>query len=132
MAGHSNPYDFTKGAGYGVSPGELPASAVTVRLRRVDWRSIAQKGAFGPARMALLCQVSLRQMERFFALEFGCTPHEWVINYRLTLAKELLAEGASNKEVVAQLHFASPTHLCHEFKKFHGVSPREIYRRDVR
>ena len=40
-------------------------------LKVDDWEKLAADARFQPERMASLCSVSLRQLERFFKLQFG-------------------------------------------------------------
>jgi AraC-like DNA-binding protein len=40
------------------------------------------------------------------------------------LAKELIAQGYSNKAVVAELKFASQSQFCHQFKRVYSASPQ--------
>jgi len=89
-----------------------------------DWQVLAHKARFRPASMAALCCISLRQLERHFASQFNTTPRCWTQHLRLTLAKELLSQGFSNKAVVAELGFTDNAHLCREFKKRCGTTPR--------
>jgi transcriptional regulator GlxA family with amidase domain len=74
--------------------------------------------------MAALCCISLRQLERHFANQFHTTPRSWTQHLRLRLAKELLSQGFTNKAVVAELGFTDNAHLCREFKKRCGTTPR--------
>jgi AraC-like DNA-binding protein len=87
---------------------------------------LAEQAEFQPGRMAAICKVSLRQIERDFEKMFQKTPTEWVRELRCRLALTLAAEGYSNKEIAAELKFASASHFCHEFRKFHGVPFRKI------
>jgi AraC-like DNA-binding protein len=89
-----------------------------------DWQALAHKAKFRPAGIAALCSISLRQLERHFASEFHITPRSWTQDVRLRLAKELLSQGLSNKVVVAELGFTDNAHLCREFKKRCGTTPR--------
>jgi transcriptional regulator GlxA family with amidase domain len=95
------------------------------RLLRVeDWETLARAACFQPTAMSALCAVSLRQMQRFFARHFNATPSSWSRQLRCRLARELVAEGWSNKAVAATLGFGNESHLCHEFKKFYGAPPQ--------
>jgi len=97
------------------------------RLLRIEkWEALARQVDFHPAKMAALCSISLRQLERFFALRFGKTPGEWSRELKCRQALKLITEGYSNKAVVAELKFASGSHFCHEFKKIYGISPQSF------
>jgi AraC-like DNA-binding protein len=93
-------------------------------LRIEDWETLARQGEFQPTKMADLWGISLRQLERYFETEFQKTPTEWVREFRCRLALKLVSEGYTNKAVVVELKFGSPSHLCHEFKRVYGKSPR--------
>jgi AraC-like DNA-binding protein len=84
---------------------------------------MGREANFRPAQMAVLSGRSLRQLERFFHVKFGQTPRAWLRQLRCRLAKELLRQGNSIKEIVAELHFADQAQFCHEFKRIYQVSP---------
>src|SRR6266481_3806786 len=97
------------------------------RLLRIEkWEILARQADFQPARMAALCSISLRQLERFFALRFGKTPGEWSRELKCRQALKLITEGYTSKAVAAELKFASASHFCHEFKRFYGASPQSF------
>lgn len=97
------------------------------RLMRIaNWEQIAEEAHFLPSRMAAICPVSLRQMERFFVEHFGKTPTAWILELRCSRAKALIAQGYSTKAAAAELKFADESHFCHVFKRFYGVSPQTI------
>ncbi len=91
-----------------------------------QWEAPARQADFQPARMAKLCRITLRHLERLCHERFQKTPSEWVRELQCRLAKELIMRGYSNKEVAAELKFASESHFCREFKKIYGVSPRTL------
>jgi AraC-like DNA-binding protein len=95
------------------------------RLTRVeDWKQLAKAAEYRPADLAVLCGVSPRQLERYFHLQFQATPRQWLRELQCRSARKLIQQGYSNIAVVAELKFASESHFCREFKKFHGVSPQ--------
>jgi AraC family transcriptional regulator len=95
------------------------------RLTRIqEWEQLANAAEYRPANMAALCGVSPRQLERYFLFKFQVTPRKWLREFQCRSAKLLIQRGYSNVAVVAELKFASESHFCREFKKFHGVSPQ--------
>jgi len=98
---------------------------INSRLARIqNWEQLALEAQFRPAIMAALCPVSLRQLERFFLHHFKQTPSRWTRELRCRLACQIIARGWSSKAVAQELYFANESHLCHEFKKFLGVTPQ--------
>ena len=89
-----------------------------------NWEELAAKAEFQAGRLSLLCRVSPRQLQRFFKLRFNTSPSDWLRQRRCLLAKNLLAQGWSNKAVASDLRYADPSHFCHEFKKTFRTSPR--------
>ena len=95
-------------------------------LRREQWDTLAKEANFKPAELAAVCSVSLRHLERFFHQHLCTTPRAWLRERQCFLAKQLILQGYSNKAVIAELKFASETHLCREFKKRFRVSPQSF------
>src|SRR5215831_11674253 len=97
------------------------------KLSKVEnWATLARGAGYRPSMMAALCAVSLRQLERFFVDRFGASPGKWTRELRIQAARDRISAGLSNKEVVDELRFANPSHLCHEFKRAFGVSPQSF------
>jgi AraC-like DNA-binding protein len=88
------------------------------------WEQLALEADFKVEKMASLCGISERQLERIFKRNFGCTPGQGLRSLRCRLAKELIAQGYSNKAVVAELKFASQSQFCHQFKRVFSSSPQ--------
>jgi AraC family transcriptional regulator len=91
-----------------------------------DWGRLAREADFKPAKMAALCNVSERQLERHFKEHMRNPPRRWLQHFRCGLAKELMARGYSTKAVAKDLKFASASHFCHVFKRTTGVSPQQF------
>ena len=95
------------------------------RLAKIEeWGKLAGEADFRAAKMAALCCISSRHLERFFALQFSESPGQWLRKLQCRLAKELISQGYSNKAATAELKFASESHFCREFKKQYGATPQ--------
>src|SRR5882724_9395383 len=97
-----------------------------------ELEQLAKLAKFHPARMADLWPISARQMERIFLRDYQLTPTLWLRQLQCRLAKELISRGYSNKSVAAELHFASESHFCREFRKIFGNSPQRFAPRAFR
>ena len=99
---------------------------MSARLLKIsNWKLLAREASFRPASMAAMCSVSLRQLERHFMLRFQRTPGEWTRDLRLSIAKDLITQGWSNKAVAEELAFTDSAHLCREFKRMCGTTPQD-------
>src|SRR6516162_2870522 len=99
-------------------------SQITVGAQ--DWERVAREAEFKPSRMASLCAVSDRQLQRIFRRHLHCTPSHWLRELQCRLAKDLITQGYSSKAAAAELKFATEAHFCREFKKVFGVSPQNF------
>ena len=91
-----------------------------------EWEQVAREAEFNPAKMATLCSISERQLQRLFRQHLHCTPSRWLRILQCRLAKQLIAQGYSNKAAAAELKFSSESHFCREFKKVFGTSPQTL------
>lgn len=98
---------------------------MSARLARItDWQQVAKAADFHPAKMAALCFISERQLQRYFHVRFQMTPREWLRRLQCELAKALISQGYSTKAAALELKFTDEPHFCREFKKFFGVPPQ--------
>lgn len=95
-------------------------------LTMQEWEQVARGAEFNSSKMAALCSISERQLQRLFKQNLGCTPSRWLRELQCRLAKELIAQGYSNKAAAAELKFSSESHFCREFKKVFGVTPQSF------
>jgi transcriptional regulator GlxA family with amidase domain len=93
-------------------------------LTMKEWEEVAREADFKAGKMACLCAISERQLQRLFKENLHCTPSRWLRNLQCRLARELITQGSSNKAVASALKFANESHFCREFKKVFGTSPR--------
>ena len=91
-----------------------------------QWEQVAREAEFNAAKMASLCSISERQLQRLFRRHLHCTPSHWLRELQCRLAKDLIVQGYSNKAAANALKFANESHFCREFKKFFGTSPQSL------
>src|SRR6266567_183060 len=96
-----------------------------------NWPELAKQAAFRIQRMARECDVTVRQLERYFRCRFRMTARDWITRQRLKVAVKLLLAGSSVKEAAAQLSYAEPSHFSRAFKRIYGKSPK-AFRSSVR
>jgi AraC family transcriptional regulator len=74
---------------------------------------------------------SKTQFLRMFRLAMGCTPHQWLIQFRLEQAKGMLVEAsASMIDVALACGFSTHSHFANRFRQTVGVAPSR-YRREM-
>jgi AraC-like DNA-binding protein len=106
--------------------GNIPFQASVLQLppSQVTMMSLANQSNYQPVKMARLCQVSLRHLERRFKLESGCTPREWLKIQRLNNALLMLQKAQSVKQVAYELSYPQIPQFCREFKMRFGITPK--------
>jgi AraC-like DNA-binding protein len=91
-----------------------------------NWEELAQAAHYDANKLAGLCGVSTRQLQRHFRCRFHCSPQNW-LNYRRLLAAEgLLLSGDSVKKVAFDLGFKQPSHFCRQFKCRNKMTPSQF------
>lgn len=97
------------------------------RLNRVvDWGSLAKQADYRAGKLAQMCRVSERQLERFFHDYSSTSPRTWIIDQKLEVGCSLLAEGYLIKEVAARTGYKNPTHFSRAFRRKFGCSPHSF------
>jgi len=102
----------------------LPVNGSLLTIEQ--WEQVAREADFNSAKMASLCSISERQLQRLFRQHLRCTPSHWLRELQCRLAKDLIAQGYSNKAAANELKFANESHFCREFKKVFGTSPQSF------
>ena len=78
--------------------------------------------------LAKFAGYSTSHFRRLFVENYGVSPHEYLLNYKIERAKELLVEeeGRSVDEVADILGTCNSSYFCKLFKKKTGVSPHKF------
>ena len=107
---------------HGTHPRPLPRAspAVAAARRRID---DAPEAPVTLAELAALSGVSRFQLLRGFARETGATPHAYLIQRRVRLARQLLIAGRAPAEAAQEAGFADQSHMTHAFRRQFGVTP---------
>lgn len=72
------------------------------------------------------CYISKYHLCRIFKKRMGLTVMEYILETRLTMAKELLQHGEIGiTEIALTCGFCSPSYFSRVFKSHHGISPRQ-------
>jgi len=76
-------------------------------------------------RLADVAAVSPSYLIRLFKRQMGTTPHDYLLRYRISRAKELLAETTMTSAAIArQVGFNSESNFSYRFSRMVGQSPR--------
>lgn len=100
------------------SPG--PPPSVARALRHMDE---ASERPVTLAELAALSGVSRFQLLRGFARAVGTTPHAYLLQQRVRLARRLLMAGRYPAEAAAEAGFADQSHLTRAFGRQFGITP---------
>lgn len=83
--------------------------------------------------------LSYDYVRKLFKREMGATPHEYLLNSRMELARELLSGGMGNRysnysvgQVAEACGFSDPLYFSRVYKKFYGHAPSVTRPSEVR
>lgn len=93
------------------------------------WEQLANKAEFNPRKLAALCNVSLRTLQRHFTAHYKSSPGEWLRAYRMNAARERVCSGEPIKAVAYDLGFKQLSHFSKVFKDVFGVPPSAFVNR---
>jgi AraC-like DNA-binding protein len=96
------------------------SAAVVMAIRRLDE---APEAPASLAELAALSGVSRFQLLRGFAREVGTTPHAYLVQRRVCLARRHLSEGKSPGEAATLAGFADQSHMTRAFVRQFGITP---------
>lgn len=87
-------------------------------------RSEFTRNDISVSELAKLCNISEAYLRKIFLNKYGVSPKEYIINMRMTYAKQLLALGEFPVGTVAVMcGYAEPAHFSREFTRRVGVAP---------
>ena len=81
---------------------------------------------FGVQELADAMHISRSQLSKKITAESGLPPTQFIRNYRLDIAKKMLAENVANRnitEIAYRVGFNDPKYFTRCFTKLYGVSP---------
>ena len=107
--------------------GGLPAHRIKVVVDYIE-ESLAKPITL--RELAVLARVSVRHFERGFRQSLGVPPHTYVLEKRLSTARELLLSQPTLtiERIARQVGFSSPSHLASAFRRHTGCSPTTFRR----
>ena len=88
-----------------------------------NWLELAKKANWSVTKLAKLCDVSSRTLERYFFKTNGKTPKAWLSEQRQHKAMEFLRDGTPVKQTAAVLNYKYANHLSRDFKRYWGYCP---------
>lgn len=103
-------------------------------IRRIkDVRELLVRDMENPpsiAQLAKMAGLSEKKLKMGFKQVFGLPVFEYFRNYRLEIARELLASGGMNvTEVGMHIGYQNLSHFSHEFFRRYGVTPKKFHRK---
>jgi AraC-like DNA-binding protein len=92
-------------------------------VKAIQCLDSAPERSFSLAELAELTGVSRFQLLRGFAREVGTTPHAYLVQRRVRLARRLLAAGQTPAQAAIEAGFADQSHLTRAFVRQLGITP---------
>ncbi|BCL73354.1 transcriptional regulator [Vibrio nigripulchritudo] len=71
------------------------------------------------------CNMSKYHLIRVFKAQYGMTPHQYVLNCRLNLARRFLELGKTATDIAQIAGFADSSHFNRRFKRVYGMTPAQ-------
>jgi AraC-like DNA-binding protein len=87
---------------------------------------LAEAADYKVSKMAALCGLSTRQLQRDFRRHLGCSPQAWLSEQRMQAARERLLAGEPVKVVALDLGFRHVPNFCEWFKTVNGTTAKEF------
>ena len=79
------------------------------------------------SKLATMLGVSTRKLSQAFKNEFNLSPHQFIVNQRLTYAHQMLVEKrATQKQIAYLIGYSNVSHFNAAFKRHFGYTPGQI------
>lgn len=104
--------------------GQMDGGHVPPAMRRAQ--SLIDDDPTAAVTLSVLAQaagLSRFQVVRGFSKSFGLTPHAYLVQRRIDLARRLIARGVPLAEAAAEGGFADQSHMTRIFVRKYGISP---------
>ena len=101
-------------------------NCIPTSVKQVASPDLARRAEFNVSRFAVLCGLSVRQLERQFQKATGNTARRFLDTVRLKTAMEMLGDGHTVKETAYLLGYKHPQNFTRKFRQAFGVSPSTI------
>jgi AraC-like DNA-binding protein len=112
---------MTGGTGW-IGMVSMARMATTMR----EWEELAEMVRYDAKKLAKLCNLSVRQLEREFQRQLARTPQDWLNEQRIKAAGQWLLAGQRVKVVALELGFKQVSHFCRQFKTQNNMTPRQF------
>lgn len=90
---------------------------------------LAKEARYNVSKLARLCGVSPRQLQRHIEGKYQTSPHKWLHNLRMRRAVELVRDKTPIKEAWIELGYKDSAHFTHDFTHYFGLSPTKFSER---
>lgn len=82
--------------------------------------------------LSALCGLSVSHFIRMFRKYMECTPHQYLLSFRLRRAKQLLLSTSDSiDEISAACGFNSASHFARAFRRQEGITPTEFRNAEI-
>jgi AraC-like DNA-binding protein len=95
-------------------------------ITREGCEQLADVADYKVSKMAALCGLSIRQLQRDFRRYQGCSPQMWLSEQRMRVAQVRLLAGEPVKVVALDLGFKHVPNFCEWFKSVSGMTAKEF------
>lgn len=103
---------------------DFPRATASLNLEAI--RTMSLECEYNSAALARCMGISARQLQRLFKRNLCCSPRTWLREERLQLAREMLLDTVSVKEVALTLSFPQASQFCRDFRSRFGYTPTEF------